>query len=309
MISLPEGLHGAHLRTDLQAHLGRARLRAAVEDGRLVSYSRTVLVVRERMTDTRTLAAAGLLMAGPDAVLTGHTATYLQGCTAADSTPIHLLLGHDRKFRARPGLVVHNSNYDPSDVVVVEGLRCLCLEASIGELLCRARSSTALACADQALALVVEEHRPTVKADLAVRIARRPDPRGRRRGGFLLDLATGLPESPAESWLLLMVADRGFPVPVPQFKIHNLLGDEVYRLDFAWPDLRLALEYDGYEAHENRRTADAARDADLKRRGWKVIRADASDLRDPTRLFRCLSVELGVSGGSTRGAWGFDSRG
>jgi very-short-patch-repair endonuclease len=72
-------------------------------------------------------------------------------------------------------------------------------------------------------------------------------------------------------------------------------------LDFAWPRLRIALEYDGYEAHENRRAEDAVRDADLKRRGWKVIRADASDLRDPTRLFRCLTEELGVSDCGTRG--------
>ena len=302
MIRLPEGLHGAHLRTDLHTYLGRAQLRNAVEDGRLIPYSRTVLLVRERMADVTTMAAAALLMVGPDAVLAGHTAAYLQGCTAADTQPIHVMLGHDRRFRARPDLVVHNGNYDPSDVVVVDGLRCLCLEATIGELLCRARSSTALACADQALAFVADEHRAAVKTDLAVRIARRPDPRGRRRGGFLLDLATGLPESPAESWLLLLVVDQGLPVPEPQFKIRNLLGNEIYRLDFAWPDHRVALEYDGFEAHEHRRAEDAARDADLKRRGWTVIRADASDLRDPTRLFRCLNVALGVSGGSTRGA-------
>jgi hypothetical protein len=267
----------------------------------LVSYSRTVVIQRERMTDLRTTAAAALLMAGPDAVLVGHTAAYLHGCTAADSSLVHLMLGHDRKFRSRPGLAVHYGNYDPVDVVVVEGMRCTCLEASLGELLCRARSSTALACADQALAFVVDEHRAEVKSDLAIRIARRPDPRGRRRGTFLLDLATGLPESPAESWLLLMIVDQGFPVPEPQFKIHDLSGREIYRLDFAWPHLRVALEYDGYEAHEHRHGEDAARDADLKRRGWRVIRATASDLRDPSRLFGCLNVELGVSGGSTRG--------
>jgi very-short-patch-repair endonuclease len=185
--------------------------------------------------------------------------------------------------------------------VRIDGLGCLSLEATLVELLCRARSSTAPACADQALAFVAADSRAGVKTALAVRLARRPDSRGRRRGGFLLDLATGLPESPAESRLLLLVVERGFPVPEPQFKIRNMLGKEVYRLDFAWPDLRVALEYDGYEAHEDRRERDSARDADLRRRGWKVIRADASDLRDPTRLFRCLSEELGVSERGTRG--------
>ncbi|MEO6088327.1 MAG: DUF559 domain-containing protein [Umezawaea sp.] len=259
------------------------------------------MVRRESMTDLQTRAAAALLTSGPTAVLTGHTSAYLHGCTAADTDRVHLLLAHDHKHRARPGEVVHAGNYDPSDVVRIDGLNCLSLEAALVELLCRARSSTALACADQALAVVADDRRTEVKTDLAVRLARRPDPRGRRRGGFLLDLATGLPESPAESWLLLMVVEHGFPVPEPQFKIRNLLGKEVYRLDFAWPDLRVALEYDGYEAHEGRHEQDSARDADLKRRGWRVIRADASDLRDPTRLFRCLSEELGVPERGTRG--------
>jgi very-short-patch-repair endonuclease len=300
VIRLPEGLHGAYLRPHLLAELGRARLRDAIDEGRLISYSRSVVIRREGMTDFRTRAAAAQLSAGPRTLLTSHTSAYLHGCTAADTDRIHVLIGYARKYRPRPSEIVHVANYDPADVAVVDGLRCLSLEATLGELLCRARSSTALACADQALAFVGQEHVAEVKTDLAVRIARRPDPRGRRRGGFLLDLASGLPESPAESWLLLMVVDHGFPLPEPQFKICDLMGREVYRLDFAWPHLRIALEYDGYEAHENRRAEDATRDADLKRRGWKVIRAEASDLRDPTRLFRRLSAELGVSEWGTR---------
>jgi hypothetical protein len=301
VIRLPEGLHGAYLRPELQAHLGRVGLRDAVAEGRLVSYSRTVVIRRELMTDLRTRAAAALLTTGPDALLTTHTSAYLHGCTAADTDRVHLVIGYDRKHRARPGEVVHNATYDPADVVEIDGLRCLSLEPTLSELLCRARRSTALACADQAFAGVPQEERAEIRADLAVRIATRPDPRGRRQGAFLLDLATGLPESPPESWLLLMVVDAGFPVPEPQFEIRDLLGRLVYRLDFAWPHLRVALEYDGYEAHEHRRADDAARDVDLKRRGWKVIRADASDLREPTRLFRLLSAELGVSERGTRG--------
>ncbi|WAL64974.1 DUF559 domain-containing protein [Amycolatopsis cynarae] len=44
------------------------------------------------------------------------------------------------------------------------------------------------------------------------------------------------------------------------------------------------MEYDGCEAHEARREQDAAREEDLRRRGWIVIRADASDLKDLSRL-------------------------
>jgi hypothetical protein len=300
MIRLPAGLHGAYLRPDLEAHLGRSRLRSAINEGRLLSYSRTVVIMRDRMQDLRTLSAAALLMAGPEAVLTSHTSAHLHGCTAADVDRVHLLISYDRKLRLRPGLAVHYGNYDPADVVELEGLRCLTLDATIAELLCRGRRSTALACADQALAFA--DGRGEFKADVAARLADRPDPRGKRRGEFLLDIATGLPESPPESWLLLKIVDAGFPAPEPQYRIHDLAGRLIYRLDFAWPDRRVAVEYDGYEAHEHRHRQDTARDEDLHRRGWKVIRADASDLRDPTRLFARLSAELGVPERSTRGA-------
>ncbi|MBP2339168.1 hypothetical protein JOF41_005346 [Saccharothrix coeruleofusca] len=301
MIEIPEGLHGAHARTDLLAHLGPLELRRAIAEGSLVSYSRTVVVARARMADFRTRAAAALLAAGRGAVLAGHTSAWLHGCTAAETERVHLFLGYDRKLRPRPDLAVHYQNLDPADVVELDGLPCVTLEHAIGDLLCRAVRHTALACADQALSFLRPDQRAEAKADLAVRIARRPDPRGRRRGAFLLDLATGLPESPPESGLLLKVVEAGFPVPEAQHPVRDLDGRLVWRLDFAWPDRRVALEYDGYAAHVGKRAEDRVRDEDLRRRGWTVIRADVSDLRDPTRLFRRLSDELGGPGRSTRG--------
>ncbi|WP_051772789.1 DUF559 domain-containing protein [Saccharothrix sp. NRRL B-16314] len=293
MIELPPGLHGAYPRTRLHHHLGLQGLRRALNDGHLVNYCRTVVIRRDRMTNLHTRAAAALLMAGPDAVLTNHTAVWLHGCTAAETNRVHVLLDYDRRLRPRPDLVVHYYQYDPADVVKVDGLRLMALDYALADLLCRGRHrSTALACADQALAALPPQQRAEFKADLAVRIATRRDFRGKRQGVFLLDLATGLPESPAESALLLMIAEAGFPLPTPQYSVRDLADREVWRLDFAWPDARVAVEYDGYAAHADKAEADRARDEDLRRRGWKVLRADVSDLRNPTRLFQLLSVEL-----------------
>ena len=58
----------------------------------------------------------------------------------------------------------------------------------------------------------------------------------------------------------------------------------MYRLDFAWEELRVAVEYDGYVAHVDRAGRDFARQTDLERRGWIVLRADSADLREPARL-------------------------
>lgn len=304
MIELPPGLHGAYPRTNLHDHLGLHALRSAIRDGRLVSYCRTVVIQRDRMTSPHTRAAAALLMAGPDAVLASHTAVWLHGCTAAETNRIHIVLGYDRRLRPRPDVAVHYYQYDPADVVEIDGLRSLVLDHALADLLCRGRDrATVLACADQALGALPPQQRAEFKADLAVRIAARRDSRGRRQGVFLLDLATGLPESPAESTLLMKIAEAGFPLPEPQYSVRDLNGREVWRLDFAWPDARVALEYDGYAAHVDKADADQVRDEDLRRRGWKVLRADASDLRNPTRLFHRLSVELGSPERRTRAFW------
>ena len=95
---------------------------------------------------------------------------------------------------------------------------------------------------------------------------------------------------------LLDLVGGGLPVPIPQFRIVNFAGDEIYRLDFAWPELRVAVEYDGYAAHEGRQEQDEAREADLRRRGWIVIRADASDLKDPRRLIAEVRAAFRVRG-------------
>lgn len=296
MLELPPGLHGAFARSRLRAELGRTDLAAAIAEGRLVPFGRKVLLDRTRMSDFRCRCAAVLMALGPDAILCGHTAALLQGCGIADSAEIHALVGYHRQVRCRAGMVVHHGWYERSGVRRVEGLRVLVLEAAIAELLCWAPRNIALGCADQALARQSVRERASFHGEIAARIAERADSRGKRRAEVLLGLATGLPESALESSLLLRVFDAGFPVPQPQHSIYAMDGREVWRLDFAWPDLKIALEYDGYEAHERRAAADAARDEDLRRRGWLVIRATAADLREPMRLFDRLRAAFASRG-------------
>lgn len=279
-----EGLHGAYPRSQLITELGRYALGVAVEQGLLTPFTREVLVDRRRAAEFRTRAAASLLVAGPQAVLTGHTALVLHGCPAADDAPVHVLLPYYRKMRPRPGISVHYGQFDEQDVQVREGMRVLALDVALAEVLCRGSRRAGLACADQALAMLAEADRAEFRAWTEERIRARPDRRGSLRGLALLDLATGLAESPPESWLLLGLVDAGLPAPEPQVSVLDLDGNEIYRLDLGWREARIAVEYDGYEAHEARRERDAARDDDLRRRGWIVIRADASDLKDPSRV-------------------------
>ncbi len=101
---------------------------------------------------------------------------------------------------------------------------------------------------------------------------------------MLLDLATGKAESPPESVLRLIVVEAGFPVPEPQYPVTTIDGRKLYVFDMAWSSRQIALEYDGYAAHEERREYDLERDNRMAARGWITVRAAAADLRDPSRL-------------------------
>jgi hypothetical protein len=52
------------------------------------------------------------------------------------------------------------------------------------------------------------------------------------------------------------------------------IGRRMVRLDFAYPQLQIAIEYDGWQGHRTRLTfdSDRARDSEPEIRGWLVLR-------------------------------------
>jgi hypothetical protein len=248
------------------------------------------LVDADRVLEVATRAAAAVLLHGERAVVSGPTAAWLHGCTAMEARETHVTVPYGHCLRSRPGLSVHNGPLPRDDIVEQSGLPVFGVERLLGDLLCTARPRDALATADQLLAAQPSDRREQVRARVAQRLAARRDPRGTRRGLRLLGLATGRAESPPESWLLLEVVDLGFPPPEVNWSVCAPGGTELYRLDLAWPDLRILLEYDGYAVHAGRETEDARRTADLCRRGWIALTATVDDLRDSRRLEEALAA-------------------
>jgi hypothetical protein len=278
------GKHGACQQRELIAVLGRYRVRAAIRRGELVPLWSGVVVDGDRAAHLVTRAAAALVAGGPTSVLSGPTAAHLFGCTAMPGTPVHLLVPYGHWLRSGPGLVVHNGRGLDADVEELGGLRVLNLDAVLTDLLCTARPQDALAVVDQALGQHPADQRDGLRRRLRRRLRDRDDPRGTVRGARILDLATGQAASPAESWMLWALVEAGLPTPEVNWSVHDLDGREIYRLDFAWPEFRVVVEYNGYAAHRDRDEPDAARQRDLERRGWIVVPAVAADLSNPTRL-------------------------
>ena len=56
-------------------------------------------------------------------------------------------------------------------------------------------------------------------------------------------------ESEAEHLILRLLTKQGLPTPTPQYEIRDSDGTLVARVDFAYPDLKIAIEYDSYAHH------------------------------------------------------------
>jgi hypothetical protein len=96
----------------------------------------------------------------------------------------------------------------------------------------------------------------------------------------LLPLADARSESPMESEARLAMLDGGLPVPELQYEILDGNG-ELRRLDFAWPDQRVAAEYDGMAWHSGPEAMlhDRRRQTALMDVGWTVIPIVYEDVR------------------------------
>lgn len=107
-------------------------------------------------------------------------------------------------------------------------------------------------------------------------------------------------ESPKESETRVLIMDHGLPEPVMQWIVRDG-GDFVARVDLAYPELKIAIEYegDGHRTEKEQWRADIRRQRRLEDLGWIVIRLTESDLTDPFaflgRLTRARAARLEIA--------------
>jgi hypothetical protein len=116
--------------------------------------------------------------------------------------------------------------------------------------------------------------------------------RGCRRLRQASALADGLAESPQGTRLRLLVHRSGLPAPVAQHRGYD--GARfVARVDFGWPEHRLALEYDGlWHAEPGQFGKDRRRLNRIHAAGWRVFFVTAADLHRPAALLARLAAAL-----------------
>jgi hypothetical protein len=111
---------------------------------------------------------------------------------------------------------------------------------------------------------------------------------GSGRAREVAGLADGLAESPQETRLRVLIGRAGLPAPVAQFRVRDADG-VVARVDFAYPEVKVAIEYDGMWHGERTAFLDDRRRLNrLVAAGWVVVHVTAEDLEHPERLLARL---------------------
>ncbi|TDC42507.1 hypothetical protein [Micromonospora sp. KC213] len=114
-------------------------------------------------------------------------------------------------------------------------------------------------------------------AEVARRLAARP---GGRRAQRVFDLADPGAQSPPESHLRARLVLAGLPQPVTQHPV-RLPSGLVLHPDLAWPEFRVAVEYDGgWHASAEQLNRDRQHLNQLVGSGWLVLHVTARRLRD-----------------------------
>ncbi len=117
-----------------------------------------------------------------------------------------------------------------------------------------------------------------------------PRCRGSASAREAVDLADGLAESPQETRTRLHLRAGGVPAPVAQYRV-LADGRFVARVDFAWPDRKVALEYDGlWHAEPGQFAKDRARLNALQAAGWRVVFVTAGTCTTRTSSWRGSSL-------------------
>ncbi|GAB3194008.1 hypothetical protein GCM10027261_10930 [Geodermatophilus arenarius] len=239
--------------------------------------------------DHRLMARGVSLVMPRSAALGGRTAAVLWGAAdlARAEDPVEVVVPPGRRWSPGPGVAVRSAPLRGDVVHDGSWLRWTARVRTAVDLV--RRDGT-----DEAVVLLDGLVRARVADLAAVRaaVAALPRCRGSAYARRAVALADGLAESPQETRLRLLLHRSGLPLPVAQYEV-RCGGRFVARVDFAWPEHRLALEYDGaWHGAPDQLPRDRRRLNGLTSAGWRVHFVTKGDLRGPDDLLRDLARAL-----------------
>ena len=242
--------------------------------------------VRHDVVDTVELRARCLaLVCSPHAVVVDRTAAWLWGIDlredwdSSDPPVLDVFVRRGHKRVVRPQALGGERDLAPVDLCMIADVWVTTPRRTCVDLACRLSRYEAIVAVDA----FMREHQLT-HGELGDELQRHRGRRGVVQARELVPLGDPRSESSGESMTRLAAHDAGLPTPVPQFwVVHG--GRRLYRLDLAYPRLKVCIEYDGerYHSSEAQRRHDAVRREWLRRHGWTVVVVTKDSLKGPAR--------------------------
>ena len=267
---------------DLVEPIGERRVETAVRAGVLVR-SGPASSSRPPALDPPTRAAAAQLTAGPRAVLCGPTAAVCTAATASrqptstSSCPYGRVVREPSGPRRPPQLLLRRSRSARSTVFMCS--RSISCDRRPGVHRRGGPRRRARRRATRPFGGRCRECEEFREPPSSPGWSSGRTPRHRPRRAACSISASPSAESPPRAGCGCSSSSTASRCPRSTSSLLSPTGAELYRLDLAWPQLGSALEYDGHAVHAGREDEDAAREDELRRRGWIVIRARAADQR------------------------------
>ena len=218
---------------------------------------------------------------GNRAVVSHRSGAFLHDLPGKRDDVVELTCPRWRRAR-HEGLIVHESLALPDrDITFVDGIPVTTVERTIFDLCSIYRHRTIDMAIDNAL------RRELASFDSLVATLRRLGHRGVKGTALLRSLLAvrdplrAPTESERESMLIDVLLAHGLPEPTRQYVIRDESGAFVARVDLAYPELRIAIEYDSYQEHVGKQqlVRDSRRRNAITALGWIVLVGTAEDVR------------------------------
>jgi len=234
------------------------------------------------------------------AVRQARTEVYLSHLSAAnefsaplwesDLETVHLTRKDHRAGRSEAGIVQHRGVVDADDLVERNGLVMMSATRTALELTTMLDVEHALVEIDYLL-----HHRHTTLEQLWKRYELMGCWPDTLTTDLILRLADGRSESVGETRARFLCWTQHLPAPIPNYSIFDETGTEIARVDLAWPDLGVFLEFDGKVKYQSlRREGESVTDCVIREKqresriceltGWRCVRIVWADLYRPEKV-------------------------
>jgi hypothetical protein len=211
-----------------------------------------------------------------EAVVSGASAAWIWGVDLrrTQDDPLEVTVPRGRAQRAWPGLVVRRALLPEEDVVRFGRVRVTHPLRTAFDLARRPPLVDGVAAVDA----LCHRRMPRLE-ELRPYVAEHRRWRGVRLAERVVDLARPGAESPMETRQRLLLVLGGLPEPLVQYEVRDRDGVLIGRLDLAYPERKLGIEFDGLGHLDPRQwRADLRRQNALLRAGWRLLRFSASDV-------------------------------